>query len=80
MFYLIFIIKNDFVFAEKSNYFAEDGLTGWAAAFGRIKQGQLSNANEFTSAIFSHNHTKIVRKYLLLDFSTMRWNAKNRLR
>ena len=52
MFYYIFIIKKKKLLAEKSNYLAEDGITGWAAAFDRIKQGKISIANEFTSAIF----------------------------
>ena len=52
MFYYIFIIKKKKLLAEKSNYLAEDGLTGWAAAFDRIKQGKISIANEFTLAIF----------------------------
>ena len=52
MCYLIFSIKNDFFCAEKSNCLAEDALTGWAAAFGRKKQGKISIANEFTAAIF----------------------------
>ena len=52
MFYFIFIIKNEFCLAQKSNDLAEDGLTGWAVALRRIKQGQISIANEFTSTIF----------------------------